>query len=105
MYALPPETDDFPGSFPSFGWLPLDSCRNKVVVGVEFDVTPALYAPADGKSLETSPDSSASAPPSVAPDARTLHIRTATVAEPAQQAVYDALGIEANPGGVRRTVV
>ena len=54
MYALPPETDDFPGSFPSFGWLPLDSYRNKVVVAVEFDVTPALYAPADGESLESS---------------------------------------------------
>ena len=54
MYALPPETDDFPDSFPSFGWLPLDSYRNKVVVSVEFDVTPALYAPADGEPLESS---------------------------------------------------
>lgn len=54
MYALPPETDDFPARFPSFGWLPLDSYRNKVVVAVEFDVTPALYAPADGEPLERS---------------------------------------------------
>ena len=38
-------------------------------------------------------------------DARTLHVRTATVAEPAQKAVYDALGIDPNPGGTRRTVV
>ena len=54
MYALPPETDDFPDSFPSFGWLPLDSYRNKVVVSVEFDVTPPLYAPADDESPERS---------------------------------------------------
>jgi len=38
-------------------------------------------------------------------DGRTLHVRTATVAEPAQKAVYDALGIDPNPGGTRRTVV
>ena len=38
-------------------------------------------------------------------DGRTLHVRTATVAEPAQKAVYDALGIDPHPGGVRRTVV
>ena len=38
-------------------------------------------------------------------DGRTLHVRTATVAEPAQKAVYDALGIDPDPGGTRRTVV
>ena len=38
-------------------------------------------------------------------DARTLHVRTATTAEPAQKAVYDALGIDPHPGGTRRTVV
>ena len=38
-------------------------------------------------------------------DGRTLHVRTATVAEPAQKAVHDALGIDPNPGGTRRTVV
>ena len=38
-------------------------------------------------------------------DGRTLHVRTATVAEPARKAVYDALGIDPQPGGVRRTVV
>ena len=54
MYALPPRTDDFPGSFPSFGWLPLDSYRNKVVVSVAFEVTPGLYAPTDGEPLERS---------------------------------------------------
>ena len=38
-------------------------------------------------------------------DGRTLHVRTATVAEPAQKAIYDALGIDSHPGGTRRTVV
>ena len=38
-------------------------------------------------------------------DGRTLHVRTATVAEPAQKAIHDALGIDPNPGGTRRTVV
>ena len=38
-------------------------------------------------------------------DGRTLHVRTATVADPAQKAVYDALGIDPDPGGTRRTVV
>ncbi len=38
-------------------------------------------------------------------DGRTLHVRTATVAEPAQKAIYDALGIDPDPGGTRRTVV
>ena len=38
-------------------------------------------------------------------DGRTLHVHPATVAEPAQKAVYDALGIDPNPGGTRRTVV
>ena len=38
-------------------------------------------------------------------DARTLHVRTATAAEPAQKAIYDALGIDPHPGGTRRTVV
>ena len=38
-------------------------------------------------------------------DGRTLHLRTATVAEPAQKAIYDALGVDPSPGGTRRTVV
>ena len=38
-------------------------------------------------------------------DARALHVRAATVPEPAQQAIYDALGIDPRPGGTRRTVV
>jgi hypothetical protein len=38
-------------------------------------------------------------------DARTLHVRTATAAEPAQKAIYDVLGIDPHPGGTRRTVV
>ena len=38
-------------------------------------------------------------------DGRTLHVRTATVAEPAQKTIHDVLGIDPNPGGTRRTVV
>ena len=38
-------------------------------------------------------------------DGRALHVRTATAAEPAQKAIYDALGIDPNPGGTRRTAV
>ena len=38
-------------------------------------------------------------------DGRTLHVRKATCAEPPQQAIYDALGIDATPGGIRKTVV
>ena len=38
-------------------------------------------------------------------DGRTLHVRKATRAEPPQQAIYDALGIDATPGGIRKTVV
>lgn len=37
------------------------------------------------------------------PDGRTLHVRTATQAEPEQRAIYDALGIDPQPGGVRKT--
>lgn len=39
------------------------------------------------------------------PDGRTLHVRTATVPEPAQSAIFDALGIEPRPGGTQKTVV
>ncbi len=39
------------------------------------------------------------------PDRRTLHVRTATQAEPEQRAIYDALGIDPQPGGVRKTTV
>ena len=38
-------------------------------------------------------------------DGRPLHVRKATRAEPSQQAIYDALGINHAPGGVRKTVV
>ena len=38
-------------------------------------------------------------------DARTVHVRKATRAEPPQQAIYDALGINAAPGGTRKTIV
>ncbi len=31
-------------------------------------------------------------------DGRTLHVRTATAAEPAQKAIHDALGIDPHPG-------
>ena len=39
------------------------------------------------------------------PDGRTLHVRTATCAEPTQRAIYDALGVDPHPGGVRKTIV
>ena len=39
------------------------------------------------------------------PDGRTLHVRTATQAEPDQRAVYDALGVDPHPGGVRKTII
>ena len=39
------------------------------------------------------------------PDGRTLHVRTATQAEPDQRALYDALGVDPQPGGVRKTIV
>ena len=39
------------------------------------------------------------------PDGRTLHVRTATQAEPGQRDLYDALGVDPHPGGVRKTVV
>ena len=39
------------------------------------------------------------------PDRRTLHVRTATQAEPAQRAIYDALGVDPHPGGVRKTII
>ena len=38
-------------------------------------------------------------------DVRTVHVRKATCAESPQQALYDALGIDSVPGGVRKTVV
>ena len=37
------------------------------------------------------------------PDGRTLHVRTATQAEPEQRDIYDALGVDPHPGGVRKT--
>ena len=38
-------------------------------------------------------------------DGRTLHVRKTTVAEPALRKIYDALGIDAAPGGVRKLIV
>ena len=38
-------------------------------------------------------------------DGRTLHVRKATTAEPALRKIYDALGIDAAPGGVRKLIV
>ena len=39
------------------------------------------------------------------PDGRTLHVCTATQAEPAQRPIYHALGIDSQPGGVRKTII
>jgi len=38
-------------------------------------------------------------------DGRTLHVRKATVAEPALRRLYDALSIDAAPGGVQKHTV
>ena len=38
-------------------------------------------------------------------DGRTLHVRKATRAEPTQQAIYDALTLDPEPGGIRKTIV
>ena len=38
-------------------------------------------------------------------DGRTLHVRKATQAEPEQRALYDALGADPAPGGVKKMVV
>ena len=38
-------------------------------------------------------------------DGRTLHVRKATLAEPPQQAIYEALGIDSSPGGIQKTLV
>ena len=36
---------------------------------------------------------------------RTLHVRKATQTEPGQLAIYDALGVSASPGGIRKLIV
>ena len=38
-------------------------------------------------------------------DGSTLHVRKATVAEPEQRALYQALGVDPAPGGVKKLVV
>lgn len=38
-------------------------------------------------------------------DGRTLHVRKATRAEPSQRAIYQALGADPAPGGIRKMVV
>ena len=38
-------------------------------------------------------------------DGRTLHVRKATRAEPPQHAIYDALTLDPEPGGIRKTIV
>jgi len=39
------------------------------------------------------------------PDGRTLHVRTTTQAEPEQRAIYDALGVDPQPGRVCKTII
>ena len=39
------------------------------------------------------------------PDGRTLHVRKTSTAEPQQLAIYNALGIDPAPGGVRKMIV
>ena len=38
-------------------------------------------------------------------DGHTLHVRKATHAEPPQRAIYDALAIDPESGGIRKTIV
>jgi len=38
-------------------------------------------------------------------DGKTLHVRRATTAEPAQQRIHAALGIDPSPGGISKTVI
>ncbi|GBR77195.1 hypothetical protein AA700_0721 [Acidiphilium acidophilum DSM 700] len=38
-------------------------------------------------------------------DGRTLHVRKATVAEPALRRIYDALELNAAPGGIQKLTV
>ena len=38
-------------------------------------------------------------------DGRTLHVRKVTRAEAPQQAIYDALGVDSAPGGIRKSIV
>ena len=38
-------------------------------------------------------------------DGATLHVRKATRAGPPQQAIYDALGVDPAPGGIRKSIV
>ena len=38
-------------------------------------------------------------------DGRTLHVRKATRAEPWQQAIYQVLGADPAPGGIRKMIV
>ena len=38
-------------------------------------------------------------------DGRTLHVRKATRAEPRQRRIYEALGLDPAPGGIRKMIV
>ncbi len=39
------------------------------------------------------------------PDGQTLHVRKATRAEPEQQTIYSALGIDHAPGGIHKSLI
>ena len=39
------------------------------------------------------------------PDGRALHVRKASRAEPEQRAIYDMLGMNAAPGGIKKMIV
>ena len=38
-------------------------------------------------------------------DDRTLHVRKATISEPGQRVIYQALGVDMKPGGVHKLIV
>ena len=57
------------------------------------------------RSPAPSKDTSASPPPFGRADGRTLHVRKGHPCRAAQQAIYDALGVDPEPGGIRKTIV
>ncbi|MFT7673391.1 MAG: hypothetical protein ACI845_001802, partial [Gammaproteobacteria bacterium] len=38
-------------------------------------------------------------------DGKTIHLRKATKADPQQSTLYNLLGISAQPGGIKRTLI
>ena len=79
---------------------PIKSCRSSAPGCVPTASTPV--GPRCGRTLEGQQRVTATFR---RPDGHTLHVRSATQAEPDQRALYDALGVDSQPGGVRKTIV